>query len=151
MKDAAKNLPAFDLSRFLPYRLNRAAARVSRAFARRYRAEFGISIPEWRVLAHLHAAPEPLSIRDIEARVDLEKSTVSRAVARLVKLGFVKRTPHATDRRLLALSLTAEGHALMQRIIPVALAFQEELLLQLGDRASALEAALDRLEEDSEG
>ncbi|MDH3476666.1 MAG: MarR family transcriptional regulator, partial [Rhodospirillales bacterium] len=40
---------AFDLETFLPYRLSVVTNRVSRAFARRYSAEFGLSVPEWRV------------------------------------------------------------------------------------------------------
>ena len=46
-------MPDFDLAAFLPYQLAVVAARVSKGFADRYRAEFGLTIPEWRVLAHL--------------------------------------------------------------------------------------------------
>ena len=56
-------------------------------FARRYGAESGISIPEWRVLAHL-AEGGPVSVRDIHARVDMDKSKVSRAAARLEEAGL---------------------------------------------------------------
>ena len=71
----------FELTDFLPYQLAVAAGRVSRAFSDRYRAEFGLSIPEWRVLAHLSTA-DAVSIREIHARVDMDKSKVSRAAAR---------------------------------------------------------------------
>ena len=60
-------MTAFPLDEFLPYRLAVASARVSRAFERRYRAEAGISVPEWRVLAHLSQQAE-VSVREIEAR-----------------------------------------------------------------------------------
>lgn len=137
----------FDLDDFLPYRLNAAAARVSRAFERRYRDDFGLSIAEWRVLAHLHAADgQPVSVRDIEARVAMEKSKVSRAAARLTEAGHVARSAQDNDRRLLHLTLTDAGRALMARLIPVALAFQDELLARLGPEAEGLRAALDVLE-----
>ena len=137
----------FDLARFLPYRLNAAAARVSRAFARRYREEFGLSIAEWRVLAHLHAAQgATVSIRDIEASADLEKSTASRTAARLAEAGLVARAARDSDRRLLTLTLTEAGEKLMARLIPVALEFQAELLAELGPAAAGLVAALDALE-----
>jgi len=137
----------FDLTQFLPYRLNAAAARVSRAFARRYRSEFGLSIPEWRVMAHLHAAAgQTVSVRDIEARAEMEKSTVSRAATRLTGAGLIARAADADDRRLLRLSLTPAGQALMARLIPVALAFQTELLAELGPATPGLSAALDALE-----
>ena len=40
----------------------------------------------------------------------------SRLVDRLVVAGLVERMPHSTDRRLVAVSLTAAGHALESRV-----------------------------------
>ncbi len=101
----------FDLADFLPYQLAVAASRVSRQFAERYRAEFGLSIPEWRVLAHLSQSGS-VSVREIHRRVDMDKSKVSRAAARLEAAGLVEKRTHGTDRRLLAMSLTRRraGH-----------------------------------------
>jgi len=134
----------FDLNSFLPYRLVAAANRASRAFAERYRAEFGITIPEWRVLAHLNHAGA-VSVRDIEARVDMEKSKVSRAASRLEEAGYITKQVHGTDRRLLELRLTPEGRALVARLLPVANAYQQEMLERLGDAAPGLVRALDVL------
>lgn len=131
----------FDLNAFLPYRLISAANRTSRAFAERYRDEFGISIPEWRVLAHLNHAGE-VSVRDIEARVDMEKSKVSRAATRLEEAGYITKSINDEDRRLLQLRLTPEGHALVARLLPVAMQFQNEMLARLGQAAPGLDAAL---------
>lgn len=72
--------PDFDLERYLPYRLTVIAGRLSAEIARQYKARFGISLPEWRVLLNVGHA-ENLSIRDIEKRADLEKSKVSRAAS----------------------------------------------------------------------
>lgn len=142
--------PDFDLNAFLPYRINAAASRISRAFADRYREEFGISIPEWRVLAHLHYAGD-VSVRDIEARVDMEKSKVSRAASRLEQAGYITKAVNEVDRRLLALRLTPEGRDLVARLIPVAMQFQDEMLAQLGPLAQGLDAALTRLDQAPEG
>ncbi|MCL4675108.1 MAG: MarR family winged helix-turn-helix transcriptional regulator [Pararhodobacter sp.] len=131
----------FDLNTFLPYRLNAAASRISRAFAERYRVEFGISIPEWRVLAHLYQAGD-VSVRDIEARVDMEKSKVSRAATRLESAGLITKAVNDADRRLLLLRLTPAGKALVVRLIPVAMQFQAEMLEQLGPLAEGLETGL---------
>ena len=131
--------PDFDLNAFLPYRLNAAASRISRAFADRYREEFGISIPEWRVLAHLHHAGD-VSVRDIEARVDMEKSKVSRAASRLETAGYITKAVNDQDRRLLALRLTPEGRALVARLLPVAMRFQDEMRARLGALAPGLGA-----------
>ena len=66
-------LPPFDLAGFSAYRLTVAAQKLSDAFARQYRDQFGISNPEWRVLVHISQS-DGTSIRDIEARVAMEKS-----------------------------------------------------------------------------
>ena len=71
-----------DLDSFLPYRLAVIAARVSKSMSVLYAEKFGISIAEWRVIAHL-ARSERVSVRDIHARVNLDKVKVSRAVSRL--------------------------------------------------------------------
>ncbi|MGR3199175.1 MAG: MarR family transcriptional regulator, partial [Paracoccus sp. (in: a-proteobacteria)] len=73
---------SFDLDGFLPYQLSVAATKISRRFAALYRAEAGLTIPEWRVLAHLDRSGR-VSVRDITARVHLDKSMVSRAATRL--------------------------------------------------------------------
>ena len=120
----------FDLERFLPYRLNVLASRVSRDLARQYEQKFGISIPEWRVLAHL-AQNRDVSVREIHERVDMDKSKVSRAAARLESLALIEKREHAGDRRLVDLRLTARGRALFAEIAPLALAFEADLFAAL--------------------
>ena len=135
---------SFDLDGFLPYRLSVAASRISRRFAALYGAEAGLSIPEWRVLAHLDRSGA-VSVRDINARVHLDKSIVSRAASRLEEAGLLCKSGHDTDRRLVTLELTAEGRALMRRLGRIATAFQAELIAELGPEAEALDRALTRL------
>lgn len=140
----AQAMTQFDLTDFLPYRLAAASERVSRDFSELYRHEFGISVPEWRVLAHLGHAGE-VSVRDIEARVAMEKSKVSRAATRLEAAGYVAKRDHPTDRRLVSLSLTPAGRALMARIVPLALSFQDDMRDRLGPDCAGLLKALDRI------
>ena len=142
-------MPDFDLGSFLPYQLAVAAAKVSRGFAERYRAEFGISIPEWRVLAQL-AQAGTVSVRDVEARVDMDKSKVSRAAARLEAAGYVEKRGNAADKRLLDMRLTEAGRALFARIVPVAETYQADLLTTLGPDGDGLRRALARIAEGAE-
>lgn len=137
-------MTTFDLSAFVPYQLAVAAARVSRGFAERYRDEFGLSIPEWRVLAHL-SQEGAVSVREIHLRVDMDKSKVSRAAKRLQEAGYVEKSENASDRRLVRLSLTGDGKALMARILPVAMRYQDEVLAALGPDAAAFRTGLDVL------
>lgn len=136
---------AFELESFLPYRLSVLSARVSRDFSAHYRARFGLSNAEWRVLAHL-AAAGAVSVRDIHERADLEKSKASRAAARLEAAGLVAKRGDSRDRRLVSLTLTEAGKAAMAEIAPLARAHEAALLARLTpeDRA-ALDRILTRL------
>lgn len=147
----------FDLQGFLPYRINVLAARISRRLARVYEARFGITIAEWRVLAHLSQQDE-VSIREIFRRVDLDKAKVTRAAQRLEARGLVRKAGNASDRRLVSLTLTENGRRMMHEIVPLALAFEQELLsalsaqrrVDLDDAIERLEACLDEAERPAE-
>ena len=136
------SLPDFDLDGFLPYRMSVAADRLSTGLARRYREEFGLSVAEWRVLVHLVHSGE-VSVRDIGQRVNLEKSKASRAASRLESDGLIRKDINATDRRLLVLTLTEEGQALMAKLLPLAIAYQQKLERLIGARLDALNEAID--------
>lgn len=135
-------LPDFDLESFLPYRFTVIGARMSAELAKHYKKEFGISMPEWRVLLNVGYAENP-SIRDIERRVSLEKSKVSRAAAKLEAKGFLTKRTDDNDRRLLKLAITPQGSDLLGKLIPVALRFQDKLNAALGSQEDALQATLD--------
>ena len=137
-------LPDFDLMGYTPYRLAVAAQSLSEELAKQYKERFGISIPEWRVIVHV-AHSGGASVRDIEARVGMEKSKVSRAATRLEERGFVSKDINPQDRRLIHLSLTPEGHALMTELLPLAQAFQTEVEKRLGDTLEGFEAGLDKI------
>ncbi len=135
----------FDLQGFLPYQLKVLADHTSRAFSARYQDRFGISVSEWRVVANLSQSDGPVSVREIHARVDMDKSKVSRAAARLEAAGYVTKTPSQADGRLIELALTDAGHAMMVEIADLADAFQAEVIAELGPQAEAFTQALDRL------
>lgn len=137
-------LPDFDLDRYLPYRFTVLAGRLSAELAKQYKIKYGISMPEWRVLLNVGYADD-LSVRDIEKRVSLEKSKVSRAVAKLEAKGHLIKQIDSDDRRLLKLTLTKQGADLLSELIPIAEVFQSELNDILGDHEETLQLALDRL------
>jgi DNA-binding MarR family transcriptional regulator len=137
-------LPTFDLDRVLPCRMSVAAERLSAGLERRYRSQYGIGVPEWRVLVHFaHRGPQ--SGRDLERRAHLEKSKASRAAARLEAAGHIATARAPGDRRRVCLTLTARGRALTAGLMPRALADQERLEALPGKHLAALETALDLL------
>jgi len=134
------------LDSFLPYRLNVLAKRVSKDLARRYQSQFGISIPEWRVIAIL-GREQPLSSNEIVERSQMDKAKVSRAVTSLVEGGYLARATHPADQRLLHLSFTPEGRALYERIAPLALEWEAQWLEALTPAERIwLKSLIDRLD-----
>jgi len=134
-----------DLDRFLPYRLSVLTNLVSSAIADAYQQRFGLSIPEWRVLAVLARYPG-LSAAEVAGRTRMDAVAVSRAVARLLAAGRLRRTTSRDDRRRSVLTVSAAGTAVYREVAPIALGYERELLAVLppADRA-ALERALELL------
>ncbi len=128
--DETPEAAEFLLDRFLPYQLAVLSARISDGFADIYTRRFGISVAEWRVLAHL-SRDEKVSIREIHRRVRMDKSKSSRAAARLERAGYVLKRENPCDRRLVELSLTETGRALVDQIAPLALAYEADILERL--------------------
>jgi DNA-binding MarR family transcriptional regulator len=128
------------LDRFLPYRLSVLSNTVSSAIAGAYERRFGLSIPEWRVIAVL-AARAGLSAAEVAQRTAMDKVAVSRAVTSLLKARRVQRRVSRSDRRRSLLRLSAAGERVYREVVPFALAYERELLRPL---EPAERAALDR-------
>ncbi len=137
---------AIELEQFLPYRLSRLTNTVSNAIAELYRDSFGLSIPDWRVMAVLARFPGG-SAQDLVARTRMDKVAVSRSVARLVERGLIHRTTSSKDRRRSSLLLSDEGRSVYARIVPMARDAESQLLAALSDRERvALDKLLDALQ-----
>jgi DNA-binding MarR family transcriptional regulator len=133
------------LETFLPYRLNVLAAAVSEGLAKVYSERFGLDIPGWRVLATLGQFG-PVSSKQIGAHSRMHKTKVSRAVADLEARGLVRRAANPGDKREAIVALTAKGGTTYREIVPLALAYEREVLAAFpADEARRLEAVLDRL------
>src|SRR5690349_16634908 len=96
------------LQDYLPYRLSVAANAVSSMIARAYEDRFGLTIPQWRLVAVL-ADEGPLTPQAICGRTVMDKVPVGRAAQGLLKRRLVRRIPNPTDRRSHLLSLTPAG------------------------------------------
>lgn len=125
MKRIAKN--RIDLERFLPYRLSVLTNLVSGAIASVYEERFGLTIPEWRVIAVLARFPG-LSAAEVAANTRMDAVAVSRAVTRLLRDGRIRRSIAADDRRRSVLRLSAAGESVYREIAPVALRYEHSLL-----------------------
>lgn len=120
----------FELGDFLPYQLSVLANQVSSNLARAYAERFDLSISEWRVMATL-GGRDGLSAEAVCRCTAMDKVTVSRAVARLRRSGRLRREVARDDRRRHALSLTPAGRRVYEEIVPMAVAYEQQLLAGL--------------------
>jgi DNA-binding MarR family transcriptional regulator len=143
-----KPMTAF-LENFLPYRLNRLSETMSLQVRPIYRDMFGMTRPEWRVLAALGELGTATATQ-IGGHSAQHKTKVSRAVYALEKRRWLKRTADPKDRRAELLTLTVAGRRAFEDLIPPLSEREAALLSEMSeeDRAAlkqglaALEAAL---------
>ena len=139
-------MTTLELERFLPYRLNRAAAAVSEQLREVYGFKHDLTIPEWRVMATLAQYPGRTA-HEIGRHAALHKVKVSRAVKALEARGWIGREPNAQDLREEFLRLTKAGLRGYAAIVPDMKAFEEHLMHAVGsENAPAVLAALGLLE-----
>lgn len=122
--------PTLALENFVPYRLSVLSNTVSGAIARSYADRFGLTIPEWRIMAVLGRFA-PLTASEVSARTAMDKVRVSRAVAGLLKSGRIERTTDSKDRRRVRLRLSPAGRRVYREIVPFALSVEDWLLAAL--------------------
>lgn len=119
--------PLLRLDDYLPYHLTVTANAVSNLIGGAYRARFGLTVWQWRILCTL-GAQGPATAQDIVAASAMDKVTVSRAILGLRQRGLVGRLKSKTDARAFDLHLTRHGHTAYQEIAPVALSYQDQIL-----------------------
>ena len=129
------------LEDFLPYRLAVLAHKTSRELSGVYGKRFGLSIPEWRILANLGRFG-PLYAGELAERSSMDKPKVTRALQRLEAASIVQRAIDAEDRRQVRLALTRRGRAMFREIATLALDWERQLLSPLSE---AERRTLDRI------
>lgn len=130
----------------MPYRLSITSNLVSDRIARAYEAMFGLSIPEWRLVAVV-AEVEVTTQAEIGERTRMDKVTVSRAAIALVGRGLMQRAPNRADRRSHLLSLTAAGRDLYAAIAPKALELEARVFARFTpDELTAFTDMLGRID-----
>jgi DNA-binding MarR family transcriptional regulator len=149
----SRNATTLNVEDFLTFRITRLSNALRTGLTKRYLEEFGLSLPEWRLLA-LIARFAPLRFSEVTARSSMDKGQVSRTLREMSKKGFVKmkaiRTPGTRAAEALAapvmVSITPKGKAVYASVLPVARRRQAEILMTLTESERvALYATLDKL------
>lgn len=121
-----RNSGVLVLETFLPYRLNHLSTRVSDALSAIYTQKYGITVPEWRVLATVGQQGR-ITARDVGRHSVMHKTMVSRAVAALENRKFITRTANPCDKREMFLEMRPDGQSAYDAIVPQARRFSEHI------------------------
>lgn len=89
-------------------------------------------------LAQCHALVEigrarAISLNELAELLNLENSTMSRTVSKLVDSGYVKRDIDTVDRRYLTISLTESGQDLFNRIETGMGSYYQDIFSQIAE------------------
>jgi DNA-binding MarR family transcriptional regulator len=114
------------LDAFLPFRLSVTSNLVSETIASTYQALFGLSVPEWRLIAVI-AEEDGTTQQLIARRTRMDKVSVSRASIALTERGLIERRPHVSDRRSQSVHLTKSGRELYAAVAPKALELERRI------------------------
>jgi len=74
-----------------------------------------ITLPQYRMLAVLDA-DDRQNVRDLAARLGVERSTATRMCNRLVGAGLIERGEDPSDRRAVVISLTEDGREVVAAV-----------------------------------
>ncbi len=142
-RPAADALPA--LPRTLTYRLHQVHKLTDQESQRRYPLEAGLSLADARCLVTVGAF-EPLSVKDLALRANLDKGQASRAAQWLAAQGLVAKADHPGDGRGVVLTLTPAGRRTARRAMDFIARRNDEIFgcLSAAEQAQ-LGALLDRL------
>ena len=134
----------------LTYRLLRLSNTLGLYSNRRYRAEFDVTLPEWRVMSII-ALLETTSAQEISRSVSTDKAWVGLTLLKLEKRGFVRRVSDKKDGRRTLVSFTRQGREVHDAILANAKRRQRRLLAALGEKdAETVFAAIERLQAEAD-
>jgi DNA-binding MarR family transcriptional regulator len=110
--------------------------------------EFELSFSQMKALGVLHEHPGT-SVKTVGEKLGLSLAAMSRSADELVQRGLVDRSEDRSDRRMKRLSLTDQGHSLIQKIWRARMAGLEQFVATLSTKeraqlAKALEPILAR-------
>jgi len=104
---------------FTAMRTLEVADALAAAVESNLRHQFGLSVGRFSLVTILHRYSESeLTPSDLAQRAGVTSATVTGLLDGLEEDGLVERKAHSTDRRRVALQLTAAGKAFIARLIP---------------------------------
>jgi DNA-binding MarR family transcriptional regulator len=131
--DVGRSGKTLHIGHFLTFQLIRLASAAKANVTRRYLADFGLAVPEWRLLA-MTVRFQPVRFSELVANSSMDKGQASRTLQVLTKRGLIAtRTLAGGARRAgdgapVILTVTPKGRKLYMTALPVAQRNQARLL-----------------------
>ncbi len=140
------------IGHFVTFQLIRLANAAKANVTRKYLADFGLSVPEWRLLA-MSIRFEPVRFAELVAKSSIDKGQASRTLQMLTERGLiVAQTLGGSARRTrdsgapVILTVPPKGRRLYETLLPVAQRNQARLLhLLTRDERRTLYVVLNKL------
>ena len=79
----------------------------------------GLSYGRFVILVLLASANKGVSVGKLAEMSGVTSATISEVITNMVRDGLVKRTVDATDKRIVRVNITPEGHKRINKIAPV--------------------------------
>jgi uncharacterized protein (TIGR02444 family) len=97
-------------------KLNTCATFIERELERYFQKEFNFTPPRFEALAQLEKAPDGLALGELSRLMEVTPASITAIIRRLVKVGYVERKTHGTDRRIQIVVLTNTGKNAFRRM-----------------------------------
>ena len=115
-------------------RLLSCTTRVEGVVRNRLRRDFATTLPRFDLLAQLEREPDGLTMGELSRRLMVTGANVTGITDQLEAEGLVKRVMHPSDRRSIAVQLTASGRRQFRRMAVIHEQWIVELLAGWGGR-----------------
>jgi DNA-binding MarR family transcriptional regulator len=139
------HLSTVSLDRTLTYRLHQLHKLTDSGSQSAYPAHTGLSMSDGRCLTTIGTF-EPLSVKELADKANLNKGQASRAAQALVDQGLVRKADHPGDGRGVVLTLTVIGREVFGRAMAVVDRRNQDIFGCLSDKEQAMLSGLfDRL------
>lgn len=133
------------LDRTLTYRLHQLHKLTDAHSQTTYPEKTGLSMSDGRCLVTIGTF-EPVSVKVLAEKANLNKGQASRAAQALVEQGLVGKTDHPQDGRGVVLTLTPQGRKVFKRTMDMVTQRNTQIFGCLSDKEQAVLSTLfDRL------
>lgn len=105
-------------------------ARYLEALREQWLGEFGLTVPDFDVLATMRrtASDAAINVRDLQRSMMLSSGGTTKRVDRLEDAGLIERLPDPNDRRGVLIRLTPAGIDLIDQTIPAITVHENEVV-----------------------